>query len=111
MSYEVKKPEFLYLTTMGWKSGDPHEIEIWYVVLGGKYYLVSEHREDSHWVKNIEHDPEVIFWANGQNYQGTGRIVDSEAEPELASAVSALMDEKYEWSDGLIVELMPIHSV
>jgi hypothetical protein len=40
-------------------------------------------------------------------FQGTGRIVDATAEPDLAAAVSALMDTKYDWSDGLIIELTP----
>jgi hypothetical protein len=31
--------------------------------------------------------------------------VESADEPDLAARVSALMDEKYGWSDGLIVEL------
>ena len=32
-------------------------------------------------------------------------LIENEAEPQLAQAVSALMDEKYNWSNGLIVEL------
>ncbi len=101
------KPEFFYLTTTGRKSGQPHEIEIWYVAHNGCYYLVSEHRERSHWVQNIQQTPAVRFQVNGQTHSGTGRTVDREAEPELAASVSALMDAKYQWSDGLIVELCP----
>ncbi len=101
------KPEFLYLTTTGRKTGQPREIEIWFVEREGRYYMVSEHGERSNWVQNIVHNPKVSFWVNGTTYQGTGRAIDPEAEPELAAAVSALMDTKYEWSDGLIVELSP----
>lgn len=101
------KPEFFYLTTIGRKSGQPHEIEIWYVAHNGCYYLVSEHREHSHWVQNIQQTPAVRFWVNGQTYSGMGRPIDPQAEPELAASVSALMDAKYSWSDGLIVELCP----
>ena len=39
------KPEFLYLITTGWKSGQPHEIEIWYVEHDSCYYLCAEHRD------------------------------------------------------------------
>jgi hypothetical protein len=35
--------------------------------------------------------------------------VDPAQEPELAQAVSALMDAKYNWSEGLIVQLCPEH--
>jgi hypothetical protein len=33
--------------------------------------------------------------------------VDRAAEPELAAAVAGLMDAKYDWSSGQIVELKP----
>ncbi len=100
-------PEFIYVTTTGWKSGNPHTIEIWYVAYQGRYYIVSEHRERSHWVQNIRHDPAITLRVGERTTPGTGRAIDPAAEPELAAAVSALMDAKYEWSDGLIVELTP----
>jgi deazaflavin-dependent oxidoreductase (nitroreductase family) len=99
--------QFLYLTTTGWRSGNPHRIEIWFVAHEGRFYLVSEQRERSHWVQNIRHIPAVTFHVGDKTFAGTGRIVDSAQEKELAAAVSALMDAKYEWSDGLIVELTP----
>jgi hypothetical protein len=37
----------------------------------------------------------------------TGRVVLPESEPDLAAVVRKLMDAKYQWSDGLIVELKP----
>lgn len=103
---------FLYLTTTGHKTGAPHQIEIWFVEDGGRYYLVSEHRERSHWVQNIERNSAVTFHIGTRahttdRFRGTGRIVRPEQEPELAASVSALMDAKYDWSDGLIVELTP----
>ena len=101
------EPQFLYLTTTGWKSGNAHEIEIWYVAYKGRYYLVSEHEYGSHWVQNVQHNSTVSFRVEGHTYQGSGRVVDAQAEPDLAREVSALMDAKYEWSTGLIVELAP----
>lgn len=99
--------QYLYLTTTGWKSGEPHEIEIWFVAHEDRYYLVSEHFERSHWVQNIQRQPAIAFRVDDHRYGGTGRVVDSAAEPDLAKAVSDLMDAKYGWSDGLIVELTP----
>jgi deazaflavin-dependent oxidoreductase (nitroreductase family) len=98
-------PEFLYLTTTGWKTGQPHEIEIWYMPHEGRYYLVAEGRERAHWVRNIAHNPAVSFRVGERTFSGTGRAIDPAQEPQLAAAVSALMEAKYEWSDGLIVEL------
>lgn len=99
---------FLYVTTTGHRSGRPHEIEIWYVAHEGRYYIVAEHRERAHWVQNIRRQPDVTFRVGGGSYTGSGRIVDADAEPDLTRSVRALMDAKYEWSDGLIVELTPV---
>lgn len=106
---------FLYLTTTGWKSGRPHEIEIWFVEYEGRFYIVSEHRERSHWVRNVRQHP-AVTWRIGNRaageydgpvYTGSARALDASTEPELHAAVAALMDAKYDWSDGLIVELAP----
>lgn len=99
--------QYLYLTTTGWKSGRAHEIEIWYVSHAGRYYLVAETGERAHWVQNIRRNPAIRVRVGAVSFAGTGRVVDRAVEPELAAAVSALMDAKYEWSDGLIVELAP----
>lgn len=102
----MTEPQFLYLTTTGWKSGKPHEIEIWYVEHEGRYYLVSEYREKSHWVQNIQRNPMITFRVADQHFHGTGRTVDAN-ETALVAAVSQKMDQKYGWSEGLIVELAP----
>ncbi len=96
---------FLYLTTKGWKSGRPHEIEIWFVERGSNFYVVSEMREKSHWVQKIKRSPEVSFRVGDATYEGSARAVDRKAEPELARDVSRLMEKAYKWSDGLIVEV------
>ncbi len=98
---------YVYVTTAGWKTGNPHTIEIWFVVYDARYYIVSEKRERSHWVQNIRHNPAIAFRVGDRHFQGRGRVVDPAAEPDLVAAVCALMDAKYDWSDGLIVELSP----
>ena len=106
----MSEPQFLYLTTIGWISGQPHTIEIWFVSVAGNCYVVSEQREDSHWVKNIAATPAVryaIGQRDGDWIDGVGRAVDPAQEPALAATVQAAMDAKYGWSDGLIVELRP----
>jgi deazaflavin-dependent oxidoreductase (nitroreductase family) len=104
---------FLYLTTTGRKSGLPRSIEIWFVEHAGRHYLVSERREASGWVRNIRNDPRVHFSIGTREAPeeaasaaaGRGRVVEDGAEPELLREVRALMDAKYGWSDGLVVEL------
>lgn len=107
---DTQEPQYLYLTTTGRKTGNPHEIEIWFVEHGGSYYLVSEYPERSDWVRNILHLPSVtvrIGSRSAEPIEAIGRAVDRSDEPELASAVARLMDAKYNWSDGQIVELKP----
>lgn len=98
---------YLYLTTTGWKTGRAHEIEIWYVHREGRYYVVAEGRQHAHWVQNITRSPEVTFRVGESQFRGTARLITHEAEPALADAVSTLMEARYGWSDGLIVELVP----
>ena len=103
-------PQFIYMATIGHKSGKPHLIEIWYVEREGRYYLMSEMREKAAWVQNVMHNPNIAaYLAGGQNthFRGTARIVDATAEPEKHAAVVALMVAKYEWGDGVMVELIP----
>jgi deazaflavin-dependent oxidoreductase (nitroreductase family) len=99
--------QYLYLTTTGWKSGNPHEIEIWFVAHGDCYYMMSEGGDHAHWVQNIQRQPAVKFRLAAQVYDATARIVDQAAESDLAQAVSGLMNSKYAWSGGWMVELRP----
>jgi deazaflavin-dependent oxidoreductase (nitroreductase family) len=101
-------PKYLYLTTTGRKTGEPREIEIWFTHLNRSYYLIAEHRERANWVQNILHDPRVSFRVGKQKFNGAGRVVDETKEEDLWRSIRALSDEKYGWSDGLVVELTPI---
>ena len=104
---------YLYLTTLGRTTGQPREIEIWFVEHAGRHYLIAQNRERAQWVKNIEADPAISFCIGTREDKesvlprrsGRGRIVHAHAEPGLARTVAALMAKKYDWSDGLIVEL------
>jgi hypothetical protein len=109
---------FLYLTTTGRKSGQPHRIEIWFVEYASRYYLISEKREAAHWVRNILADPQVYFSIGAREAPesvlpitaGIGSTITEEEQPGLAANVRADMDAKYNWSDGLIVQLEPVQA-
>ena len=98
------------MTTLGWKSGKEHRIEIWFVERNKRYYIISERLEGAHWIQNIKHNPTVSFSINDKVSKGNARTVDQEKEPALSAEVLKLMDRKYKWSKGLIVELTPINS-
>jgi deazaflavin-dependent oxidoreductase (nitroreductase family) len=95
------------LTTLGWKTGKQHTIEIWFAEHNKRYYIISERLEGAHWVQNIKHNPAVSFSINDNMFKGNARIVDQGKESALAAEVLKLMDTKYKWSQGLIVELTP----
>lgn len=97
--------QFLYLTTKGWKTGKLHKIEIWFVEHDKKYYILSERKKKAHWVQNILHDHKISYQVDTQVLTGYGRVIEGVAEKDLIQRVSALMDEKYGWSAGLIIEL------
>jgi deazaflavin-dependent oxidoreductase (nitroreductase family) len=100
---------FLYLTTTGRVSGLPRTIEIWFVERARHYYIVAERREAAQWVKNLERNSDVRFRIGtrdepGEDTPATACVV---REPGLVAEVAALMDAKYGWSDGLVVEIAP----
>ena len=99
--------EFLYLTTTGRRSGLGREIEIWFTARDGRYYLIAEHLEETHWVKNVRVDPRVRARIGGLAFDALARVVDGAAEPELHRAIQELSEHKYGWGDGLVVELEP----
>jgi deazaflavin-dependent oxidoreductase (nitroreductase family) len=105
---------FLYLTTVGRTTGAERQIEIWFVEREQRYYMISEGREAAGWVKNLLKQPRVAFSVGTRSDRAsvlvrraaTARVIPD--DDELARPVKALMDAKYGWSDGLIVELTPV---
>ena len=102
-----EKEQFLYLTTTGRRTGKPREIEIWYVELAGRFYIIAEHGERANWVRNIQADPKITIRVGQRETRGSGRVVDRERDVALHRAISEAFKKKYGWSDGLIVELAP----
>jgi hypothetical protein len=68
---------------------------------------MSERGMNAHWVRNINHTPRISFSIKNSKYEGEGRIIDSKKESQLAAQVSEIMNAKYHWDQGLIVELRP----
>ncbi len=99
--------EFLYLTTIGRKTGLPREIEIWFIICRERFYLFCEHGEAAGWVRNIRRSPKVSVRVGDRRVEATARVLDREREPQLWDEVQALAERKYGWGDGLPVEITP----
>ena len=102
-----REAEFLYLTTAGRRSGRPREIEIWFTLHEGRYYLIAEHGERAQWVQNLRADPHVTARVAGRAFSARARVVDAAGEAALWRAARARSETKYGWGDGLVVELAP----
>lgn len=70
---------------------------------------MSELGKNADWVRNINHNARISFSIDGLNYKGEARVIDFLKESQLAAQVSELMNAKYKWGQGLIVELEPLN--
>jgi deazaflavin-dependent oxidoreductase (nitroreductase family) len=108
VSFELEKsePRNIYVTTIGRVSGLPREIEIWFVTLHGKYFIMAENSR-AHWIRNIERKAHVKVRIGNRRFEATARVLDKRKDAELYGAVCDLMRGKYHWGDGLPVEVAP----
>jgi deazaflavin-dependent oxidoreductase (nitroreductase family) len=104
---EFADEKILYLTTIGWRTGLPRRIEIWFVVYRDRFYLFAETGEAAAWVKNLRRNPEVTVRIRERQIGATARVLDRETDGELWDQVAAVADRKYGWGDGLPVEITP----
>jgi deazaflavin-dependent oxidoreductase (nitroreductase family) len=89
----MDSPAFCYLTTKGRRTGRPHTIEIWFVVVGGSAYLMAGGRDRADWVRNLIADPGVTLRVGSESWAARGRVV-GEGTPEDTEA-RQLMLAKY----------------
>jgi len=74
------EPKYLYLTTIGRRSGRPRRIEIWFTRHEGAYYLVAEHGRRSQWAQNLVVEPAVRARVGARSFDRTRRLLDSMLE-------------------------------
>lgn len=101
---------FLYLTTIGRVTSNPHTIEIWYVEHDDKYYLCSEHPETSDWILNIKRNPSVSFYISerGQTVASQTAHANIVANNALIDILRQKFEAKYKWNNGTFVEIMAV---
>jgi deazaflavin-dependent oxidoreductase (nitroreductase family) len=82
---------YCYLTTTGRRSGQPHEIEIWFAVLPKRpaLYLISGGGDTSHWVRNLLARPEARVRI-GDDHVGVRARLPLEQGDERRQAYEAL---------------------
>ena len=85
--------DYCYLTTTGRVSGRPHEIEIWFGLVGRTVYLLSGGGERADWVKNLRRQPAVTVRIRDVTFDGRARTLTPGEED---AAARTLLVEKYQ---------------
>ncbi|MEP7045787.1 MAG: nitroreductase/quinone reductase family protein [Ilumatobacteraceae bacterium] len=82
------------LTTIGRRSGNGHEIEIWFGVIDDTMYLISGNGPTADWYRNALADAQVSVRLAGKVRVGVARDV---TDPDERRRVGDLMGAKYPW--------------
>ena len=80
---------YVYLTTVGRRSGRPHEIEIWFCLAEATYHLISGGKDRSDWVRNLLAEPGATVRLGASRSQVRARLPLPDG-PERTAAVAAL---------------------
>ena len=96
---DLSAESFCYLTTTGRVTGRPHEIEIWFSLVGETrtLYMLAGNGDGSDWVRNLRRQPAVTVRIAGEELKGKARIVEDPGEDGLARR---LLVDKYERKSG-----------
>jgi deazaflavin-dependent oxidoreductase (nitroreductase family) len=84
------------VVTTGRRTGNPHEIEIWFGVDGDTMYLISGNGSGADWYRNALSNPRVVVKLAGETHHGIARDV---TDADERRRVGDLMGDKYRW-DG-----------
>jgi deazaflavin-dependent oxidoreductase (nitroreductase family) len=93
MDQSLASQQFCYLTTVGRKTGRPHQIEIWFALRDTTAYLLSGGREKSDWVKNLMAEPAVTIRIADTAMPATGR---THLTPDEEAWARAALVDKYQ---------------
>ena len=94
--------EYCYLNTRGRITGNPHQIEIWFVVHDGAVYLMSGGMDRSDWVKNLLKDPHVILRIAGQTFSALAHVQQEKDEEIIRNKMADKYQERE--TDGSLSE-------
>ena len=113
----VADEKYIYLTTKGRKTGNPHTVELWFAVAGNKIYL-SHEGAFTDYMKNILKDNRVEFKIGKTQLKGNARIVKGGEAFELGKHAlylkyygKATEDTINDWfSESTIIEISMINT-
>jgi deazaflavin-dependent oxidoreductase (nitroreductase family) len=86
--------DFCYVTTRGRRTGQPHEIEIWFATDGDTLYLLSGGGDRSDWVRNARNDAAITVRLGETTRPGRARVVEAGTDEDARAR--RLVVEKYQ---------------
>ena len=104
--------QYCYLTTVGRVSGQPHTIEIWFVVNDDCVWLFAESDGRTDWVRNLRREPKVTIRIGEMEVSANAEVVDVQpnafVRQKLAERYRGNDDDLTEWaSSALVVRVTP----
>jgi deazaflavin-dependent oxidoreductase (nitroreductase family) len=108
---EIAGLPYLYLTAIGRKTGLPREIEIWFVVHDGSFYVFAERFHRAQWVRNIARNPCVTVRVGTRRLDANAAALDPTRDAAEWGTVQDLARAKYGWGDGLPVRITPCRAL
>lgn len=113
----AKAEQFIYLTTIGRKSGRSFTKELWFAIGDDKIYL-SHEGESTNWMKNIAKNRHVHVKIGSVNFEANGRILGEAYDPSRELGKKLLYEKYYgpaskevidDWFElSTVIELTPI---
>ncbi len=94
--------ENCYVTTKGRRTGNPHEVEIWFGVVDDTLYLISGNGETADWYRNALANPDVTVRIGSDARTGVARAVTEVGERR---SLGELMGAKYPWNGDASIGL------
>jgi len=73
------------LTHYGRKTGNPHEVKIWFVLDGDRLYIGTAN-VNRQWVRNVQKTPQIKLSIGDANFGGTAYFLTDRAEHGRAMA-------------------------
>ena len=101
--------DFCYITTNGRRTGNPHEIEIWFAAEGSTAYILMGAGERADTVRNLRAEPRVKFRIGKKTWSATARVVTDTKEQGLARRLLPAKYASYEEGlDEWAAEALPV---
>lgn len=105
--------QYCYLTTVGRRTGNPHTIEIWFVVEGGSAWLFTDSDGGADWLHNLRQEPRVKLRLGEMEVEARAEVVEIGTDAPVRRAVADRYqgsdDHLDEWARGaLVVRVTPI---